>query len=191
MGGINAMLYAARHPQAVAALVVVDTGPSIRREGAQRVAEFVLGAGEVESLEALVERAQAFNPRRDPRLLRRSLLHNLRKRPDGGWTWKYDRRHLSKEQFERLASRLAGLREEVSNIAAPTLVLRGADSDVFSDQDARELAQALPDGRWERVEAAGHTVQGDNPAGLAAALRRFFRDIGAEAPASLGEPGQS
>ena len=34
------------------------------------------------------------NPKRDPALLRRSLLHNLRQLPNGRWAWKYDREGL-------------------------------------------------------------------------------------------------
>ena len=62
-------------------------------------------------------------------------------------------------------------------MSCPTLVVRGAESDVFHDEDAERLAGALPDGRWVKVEGAGHTVQGDNPAGLLAALREFLAEV--------------
>jgi len=58
--------------------------------------------------------------------------------------------------------------------------VRGAESDVFHDEDAERLARALPDGRWVKVERAGHTVQGDNPAGLLIALRKFLSEVTAE-----------
>jgi len=48
---------------------------------------------------------------------------------------------------------------------------------VFHDEDADRLARALPDGRWVKVEGAGHTVQGDNPAGLLVALREFLSEV--------------
>jgi pimeloyl-ACP methyl ester carboxylesterase len=53
------------------------------------------------------------------------------------------------------------------------LVVRGEESDVFSSADADSLADALPDARVVAVPGAGHTVQGDNPAALAAALDQF------------------
>jgi pimeloyl-ACP methyl ester carboxylesterase len=37
----------------------------------------------------------------------------------------------------------------------------------------------LPDGRWVKVANAGHTVQGDNPAGLLVALREFLGEVAA------------
>jgi len=69
----------------------------------------------------------------------------------------------------------------VAAISCPTLVVRGANSDVFRDEDAAKLALALPDGRWVKVDNAGHTVQGDNPAGLIAVMLEFFAQIRFEA----------
>jgi pimeloyl-ACP methyl ester carboxylesterase len=68
--------------------------------------------------------------------------------------------------------------EEIDRITCPTLVLRGDRSDVFTDENASKLAAALPNGRWVKVPDAGHTIQGDNPAGLLDALRPFLREIG-------------
>jgi pimeloyl-ACP methyl ester carboxylesterase len=68
----------------------------------------------------------------------------------------------------------------VAAIKCPTLVVRGANSEVFHDDDAAKLACILPDGRWVKVENAGHTVQGDNPAGLLAAMMDFFAENGIE-----------
>jgi pimeloyl-ACP methyl ester carboxylesterase len=55
-------------------------------------------------------------------------------------------------------------------------VVRGAESDLFLDEDAERFARALPVGRWVRVEHAGHTIQGDNPRGLVDELRRFLAE---------------
>jgi pimeloyl-ACP methyl ester carboxylesterase len=177
MGGLNAMTYAARRSETLAGLVVIDTGPWVSREGAERIADFVMDPAEPESLEELVERAQAFNPRRDVRLLRRSLQHNLRRLPDGRWTWKYDQRWISRATFERLHASLRSLQEEISAIICPTLVVRGALSDVVTNEDAARFAAELPDGRLVRIADAGHTVQGDNPLELAGELRDFLAGL--------------
>lgn len=178
MGGLNALAYASENAGRLAGLVLIDVGPRVSRNGAQRVADFVLGPAELGSVDEFVERAMAFNPSRDPRLLRRSLLHNLRELPDGRYTWKYDRRHLSQETFERLYSILRTLTARLGTVTCPTLVVRGADSDVLGEEDAASFAAALPDGRWTSIPGAGHTVQGDNPRGLAEALRRFLGGLG-------------
>ena len=174
LGGMASMLYASRHSDRLAALVLVDVGPVVRLDGANRVAAFVMAPAELDSVDAFVEKARSFNPRRDPRLLRTSLLHNLRQLPNGKWTWKYDRRHLSREGFEQLTRELGELRSELPRITCPALVVRGASSDVFSDEDAEHAADLLPKGSWARIEGAGHTVQGDNPRVLAEELRSFL-----------------
>src|SRR6185436_4444986 len=128
---------------------------------------FTAEATPLDSVEHYVERAMSFNPRRNRELLRRSLLHNLRRMPDGRWMWKYDQRHRGKAAEPGAQERRRALLwAAVEGVACPTLVVRGAQSDVFHDEDAERLARAFRQGRWVKVERAGHTVQGDNPAGL-------------------------
>ena len=176
MGAINALAYAESEPGRLAALVLIDAGPNVRRAGSRRIREFVADVAEASSLEAIIERALAFNPRRDPEILRRSLMHNLRQTEQGRWTWKYDRRRFGALDEERHRAERLALMDGLDRVACPTLVVRGGDSDVFFEEDARGLAAALPCGRHVTVPDAGHTVQGDNPKGLVAALRDFFRE---------------
>ena len=69
----------------------------------------------------------------------------------------------------------ARLAAEVSRIKCPTLVVRGALSDVPTDAAAEKFARSLSNGRWVRIEKSGHNVQGDNPRGLLDAMQTFFR----------------
>jgi pimeloyl-ACP methyl ester carboxylesterase len=174
LGGLAAIGFAARHAARLAALVLVDVGPETRMEGARRIQEFVAAPAEFTSIEEVVERAMSFNPSRDPPFLRKSLQHNLRSQPNGTLTWKHDRRHRGKFDVEEWRRRRLALWDEIPKITCPTLVVRGARSDVFLDEDAEKLAAALPSGRWARVEGAGHTVQGDNPRGLLEVMRPFI-----------------
>lgn len=174
MGGLNAIAYASRNVARVAALVLVDVGPEVRIDGARRILAFTAAPAELDSVDEFVQRALEFNPLRDPRLLRRSLLHNLRRQANGKWTWKYDQRHRGKIDVREFARRNRELWTEVPKIMCPTLVVRGARSDVFLDEDAAKLAATLPQGEWVRIEGAGHTVQGDNPKALVGALRSFL-----------------
>jgi esterase len=178
LGGLNAMIYATAAAEQLAGVVLVDVGPDTQPSGLKRIADFVMGDPGNGSVEDFVERARAFNPRRDPRLLRYSLLHNLRQLPDGTWTWKYDRRWLSPERIARIRRSLEGLRDGAQAITCPVLVIRGAESDAFSDAQAAGFAATLPDGRWAKVENAGHTIQGDNPRGLVQVLTHFLAEIG-------------
>jgi pimeloyl-ACP methyl ester carboxylesterase len=174
MGAINALAYAIEHAPRLRALVLIDAGPEVRRRGSRRIRDFVNGGAEPETLEAIIARALAFNPRRDPQVLRRSLMHNLRRGDDGNWVWKYDRRRFQAMGNEHHAAERRRLADGLARVACPTLVVRGGESDVFHDEDAKRLAAALPDGRWVKIPQAGHTVQGDNPKDLVAALRDFL-----------------
>jgi pimeloyl-ACP methyl ester carboxylesterase len=177
LGGLHALMLAARDPSLVAAVVAVDVGPGVRTAGARRVADFAIEDPGPGPFEEFVRRAVAFNPRRDPELLRYSLRHNLRRLHDGSWTWKYDRRRVGEEYFHSTRRAVEELRERAGAIACPVLVVRGADSDVFGADAAAAFAGALAEGSWATVEAAGHNVQGDNPRGLVEALDGFLRDV--------------
>jgi esterase len=177
LGGVNGLAWAGRHSDRLAGLVLVDIGPEVRTEGVRKIAAFTSEAAPLDSVEHFVERALAFNPRRNRELLRRSLLHNLRRMPDGRFMWKYDQRHRGKVDPDAYARRRELLWSAVDGVTCPTLVVRGAQSDVFHDEDAERLAARLRRGRWVRVEGAGHTVQGDNPAGLLVRLREFLDEV--------------
>jgi len=176
MGAINGLAYAIAYPETLSALVLIDAGPNVRRPGSSRIRDFVNGGARPETLEEIIDRALSFNPRRDPLILRRSLMHNLRRQDDGNWVWKYDRRRFQSMGGERHGEERRGLADGLSSVRCPTLVVRGAESDVFHDEDAERLAAGLPDGRWIKIPKAGHTVQGDNPKELVAALRLFLAE---------------
>src|SRR5260221_583741 len=59
-------------------------------------------------------------------------------------------------------------------VVGPCLVVRGGRSEVFSDEAAARFAARFANGEWIAVPHAGHNVQEDNPAGLIAALSRFW-----------------
>ena len=176
MGGLNSIAYAVRHSHEMKGLVVVDVGPEINPAGTQRIREFA-STPELDSPEAFLERAVKFNPLRNPAVLKRSLYYNLRQTPTGKWALKHDQRRASEEaakigtvQRERLALQIPG-------ISCPALIVRGALSDVLTDDSAERFAHSLRKGRWVRVENAGHNLQGDNPSGLLDVLLPFLREI--------------
>ena len=180
MGGINSINYASRHSEEMAGLVVVDVGPEIIAAGGARIRDFI-AAPQLDSPEDFLKRAMEFNPLRDPRILRRSLYYNLRQLPNGKWTWKHDVRRAAEAQSGDMeamgAKRAEQLWKAVPQIKCPTMVVRGALSDVISDEQAQRFVGTLPKGRFVKVEKAGHNVQGDNPAGLLAVLRPFLEEL--------------
>ena len=177
MGGLNSIAYATRRSDRMRAMVIVDVAPDISASGAERIRDFS-STPELDSPQAFLERAVKFNPLRDPAVLRRSLHYNLRETPAGKWMFKHDQRRRSDDAMRSFTEERARLASEVSKIKCPTLLVRGALSDVLSDAAAEKFAHSLPDGRWVTIEKSGHNVQGDNPRALLDAMRAFFRDAG-------------
>lgn len=169
-----AIAYAGRHPARVERLVVVDIGPEIAPAGRARVGGMM--AGSPERFETVVEAmacARAANPRYREAALRHRVEHGVRRRPEGGLTWKYDR-------AIREAVRTSRWRDPVdlwpvwTALACPTLVVRGAESDILSPEIARRMVESQPRARLVEIEGAGHTVPGDRPEAFLATLRDFL-----------------
>jgi pimeloyl-ACP methyl ester carboxylesterase len=177
LGGLNAMTHALAAGATLGAVVLVDVMPKVPASAVRRIADFVTAEPAQGTLEEFVHRAHGFNPRRDPRLLRYSLLHNLRELPDGRLTWKYDTRGLSPEYMSSIKGRLEGLPELTDSVRCPVLIVRGGQSEASSDDAAARFAASFRNGRWAKVDGAGHTVQGDDPRGLAAVLSSFLAEI--------------
>lgn len=177
MGGLNSIAYAIRHSDAMRAMVIVDVAPEISTSGAERIREFA-ATPELDSPDDFLARATRFNRLRDPAVLRRSLHYNLRETPTGKWVFKHDQRRRSDDAMRAFTEDRTRLSSEVSKIKCPTLVVRGALSDVLTDEAADRFARSLPDGRLVRIEKSGHNVQGDNPRSLLDAMLSFFHEAG-------------
>jgi pimeloyl-ACP methyl ester carboxylesterase len=176
LGGMSAMYATSLAPERVRALVVVDVSPNVPPDRGREVAAFMRSEAELNTLDDYVEQALSFNPRRDRDLLRTSLQFNLRERPDGGFAWKWDPRPMAgspalREDWNR---RRQELWERAAGIETPTLLVRGGESKMLLPEDAEALVAQMPNARWVEVEHAGHTVQGDNPAGLLRELDAFL-----------------
>lgn len=176
MGCLNGLHFATNHPDRVSAFVAVDAGPWVATDKAQPIISFSARTDGALHLDEVVEQAMRFNPRRDPRLLRVSLRHNLRQLPDGRLTWKSDRRQPF--DMEQIRATLESLQSRVANLECPALILRGAESRVFLDEHAERFALAAPNAQWRRIEGAGHTIQGDAPAALIREIRSFLAPNG-------------
>jgi esterase len=193
LGGLVALRCAAEAGELVRALVIVDIGPESAGKfraapdragsdnGARQPVNVFSAPVELDSVEEFVQHSLAFNPRRDPVLLRGSLLHNLRQLPTGKWTWKYDQRPLLRTRPDNGGNRDDGMSATwplTERVNCPVLVVRGGSSDILTRQGAADLAGRFRDGRWAEVPDAGHSVQGDNPAAFVSTLQSFLADIG-------------
>jgi pimeloyl-ACP methyl ester carboxylesterase len=173
MGGVNAIAYASRHASRLRALVSVDVGPDVEFEPVQRLMRDLGTYRHFESPEDAAERLSNLGARRAKSLLKDTLSRNLRQEQGGTWTWKYDPRTLVGLSAEDILAPRKPLWDVLGHITCPVLVVRGADSEIFSEANATEFTRRLPRGTCVRVPGARHSVQTDNPSGLAEAIMAF------------------
>jgi len=171
LGGLTSLALTGIAPELVAHLVLVDITPGVTGAKAASVAAFVAGPESFATFEEMLARTVAHHPHRSVTSLRRGVWHNAHRRDDGRWVWRYDRLDgspvLDPGGLERLWDRLG--RHD-----APLWLVRGGRSPVVTDDDVRELHRRRPDARIEVIPDAGHSVQGDAPAALAAILAELW-----------------
>ena len=173
MGGRIAIKYAADHVARLDRLVIIDIGPEINLAGLQRVRDMMAHSPErIESEEWAVEYIRRGNPLQDVDMLRARVRHGLKRGADGELTWKYAK---GLRDMMRAGRRDAvDLWEPLPRISCPTLVVRGAESDILSADVAKKMTERLPDGRLVEIEGAGHTVPADRPEEFVRQIRAFL-----------------
>jgi pimeloyl-ACP methyl ester carboxylesterase len=180
LGGRVATLFAGRHPERMAGLVLVDIGPELDPRGTTRI-RMEIESNREPSFGSVDEYARLLSlnyPAARPHALARMALHGVRRLENGRFVPKLDpalrgagsrsaqtsaEEDLTRAQWQALA-----------RIPCPTLVVRGAASDVLSADVAERMAQeVLPKGSLVVVARAGHSVMTDNPDGFRDAVAAF------------------
>lgn len=176
LGGLAALAMAARRPELVPRLVLVDATPGSTPDRSQDILDFV-DQGEFDSFEEFVDHAAAHRPGRDRDALRRSLRHNTRQLGDGTWTWRHDRRdHPTRDRWEVVFEELPKGWAHAAAVRCPTLLVRGSRSRIVTDGDVERYRRTIPGLRVEVVEGAGHNIHGERPEVLGAALAAFTEE---------------
>ena len=171
LGGLCALTLAARRPDLVSQLVLLDITPGVTREGAQHVFDFLAGPALFPSREAMVERAVAFNPQRSVASLERGVAANARQLPDGTWGWRY----LLHPHPLRPSFNAPDLWDALGGLPRPVTLLYGDQpSSVVSAEDRHRFTILRPHDQLIAIEGAGHSLQGDRPLAVARAIRSLL-----------------
>ena len=176
MGGMNAMTFAARHPEQLRALVLIDVGPEVTVDGAQQVRQFVAGPYEMDSLDEWVEHTHRYYPFRSKEGIRKRLAVSLRETPGGRMAKQFDERFRQAE-FRGVAESRSDIWETARALQCPTLLLHGEKSPVLKREQAEAFAAAVPSVRLVTIAEAGHSVAGDQPEAFTAAVGEFLDDV--------------
>ena len=171
LGGMTALAVADHDPSIVPRLALVDVTPGVDGPKSQQIAAFIDGPESFPSFEELLARTIEFNPTRTESSLRRGILHNAMQLDDGSWVWRY--RRIAEPGGTR--PDFTDLWDAVSATTMPLMLARGLrPQSVVDDADVAELTRRRPDAHVVPFAASGHSIQGDQPVELAAALAEFL-----------------
>jgi pimeloyl-ACP methyl ester carboxylesterase len=174
MGGRSTSHLAAKQPQRVAGLVLVDFSPENAPAGSKRIAERVAGTPDV--FKSIEETMKYFDASADKRARYEAYLKPVA----GGVEIKRDP-HF-RDQFRKLLE--TGERPKLGvdlwqilgEVRCPILSVRGARSDMYAPETVAKMKAANPGLRVVEVDA-GHNIGGENPDGLIAVMKPFIAEL--------------
>ena len=186
LGGRVAMLYAAAHPEQMAGLVIVDSAPELDARGTTRI-QLDVGQhrdpsfGSVSEYETVLLHSY---PEAQPHAIKRMARHGLKQREDGRYILKMDPalrgavggQSAAPQERAQAEERIRDeLWDALKSLRCPTLVVRGAASDIMSADVADKMVEnSLSQGQLAVVGQAGHSVMTDNPDGFRDAVASFI-----------------
>jgi len=177
-GGRVCLATAGWKPTRVAGLILVDFAPDIAAPGRKYTAQRIGGQPDVF---ASVDEAMTYDHDDPSDAKRRARWEAFLTKSDKGYALKRDlhyrdnfRRALETGQSSPVPAFLWPM---LSEMAIPTLVIRGSTSNMFETATLGKVRQMNP--RATAIEIEGsHDLAGDNPNGLATAVRELLAKSG-------------
>jgi len=158
MGGLIGMALAAQKDSPVARLVLNDAGPVIAKAALERIGQY-FGADprfpSIEAAEQVIRAVSApFGPHTDAewRFLTEVVV---RKNADGSYRLHYDPK-IAEPYRKQMPDKDIELWTVWDAVSCPTLVIRGAQSDLLSRQTAEEMTGRGPKAELVELPGIGH-----------------------------------
>lgn len=172
MGGRSTTYVAAKQPERVAGLALIDFTPENAPAGGKRVTQIV--GNTPDSFASVDDAMKYFNQSN------RERFEAYLKPVPGGFAIKRDS-HF-RDQFRRVLE--TGERPKlgvdmwqlIGEVRCPILSMRGSRSDMYAPETREKMRAANPRVAIAEVDA-GHNIAGENPRGFLAALRPFLASL--------------
>ncbi|MGL3150383.1 alpha/beta fold hydrolase [Microbacterium sp. A82] len=176
MGGMTSLIAEGERGPISRALVLVDIVAKVEAAGASRIQAFMSSAPNgFGSLQEASDAIAAYNPHRPRPKSLDGLRKNLVLRADGRWHWHWDPKVMSRGTEPEREIRYERATAAARNITVPTLLVRGAQSDIVSDEGLLHMQELIPHARAVEVQAAGHMIAGDDNDVFTTELLRFIQ----------------
>lgn len=157
MGGMLGMLLASRPNSPIKKLVVNDVGPFIPKASLERIGNYVgkeVRFKTFEELESYVRTISVpFGPLTDAQW-RHLTVSGSKQHTDGSWGFAYDPGIAN--VFKKGPAQDVNLWPYWDTITCPTLILRGADSDLLLKETVHEMQTRGPHARLVEFAGIGH-----------------------------------
>lgn len=182
LGGIASLL-ALDDPAdpAFSGLCLVDIVPQMKPEGVDAIQGFMRSraAEGFASVQEAAAAVAAYLPHRERPKSHEGLRRNLRHDPDGRWRWHWDPRFLDGDRsvnsnWDEIE---LALMANAASMRAPGLLVRGAFSELVTDEAADAFLQVATTMRQVSVAKARHMVAGDNNDAFLKAIAGFLREV--------------
>ncbi|GEL18908.1 alpha/beta fold hydrolase [Pseudonocardia asaccharolytica] len=157
MGGMTSLFGQSDRGDLARALILVDIVPRVGPGGIERIKAFMTGdPNGFGSLEEVAEAVRAYNPHRTRPPSPEGLRKNVRLHEDGRWYWHWDPAFLRIDGEPARAATHEQARAAAARVRVPTLLVRGEQSDIVSDEGVAELLELIPGAQHVDVSGTGH-----------------------------------
>ncbi|MCB1985767.1 MAG: alpha/beta hydrolase [Burkholderiales bacterium] len=158
MGGLIGMMIATDPENEIHKLVISDIGPLIPVAALKRMSEYVGKAVRFNNLaefETYIRKISAPFGKLTDEQWRHLTIHSARLLSDGAYSFYYDPKISASFKAHTLMDDI-NLWEYWDRLETPTLVIRGAESDVLLDETAVEMQQRGPRAKIVELSGIGH-----------------------------------
>jgi pimeloyl-ACP methyl ester carboxylesterase len=170
MGGFTAMRMAARRPDLVRSLILLET--SSDPEPTENIGRYRMLATVTKLLGPKIIKKQVA-----PIMLGQTILHDTKRRSElAGFVDLIARRRDIWRAVNGVIDR-AGIHSELSRITAPTLVVVGEEDVATPKLKAERIAGAIAGAKLVTIPRAGHSSTVEEPALVIQALREFLEAL--------------
>lgn len=180
LGGLSSLAAEIEYGPLLDSLILVDITPKMDRDGVNRIQGFMrthMDDG-FATLEEAADAIASYLPHRKRPSSLDGLRKNLRRKVNGRYYWHWDPRFAQGEYNINHEAEIftRHLMENLSALHLPVLLVRGVNSELIHEDQAREFVEAVPRGRYVDVGGAGHMVAGDRNDVFCNAILDFLTD---------------
>tara|TARA_X000001036_G_scaffold345451_1_gene325252 strand:+ start:432 stop:1271 length:840 start_codon:yes stop_codon:yes gene_type:complete len=178
LGGMTSLSLAGddKYASLCKTLTMVDIGIYPNQEGSDKIVEFMSSAQDgFASLEEAAKYISDFLPHREKPKDLSGLNKNLRRKENNRFYWHWDPKFLQGRQGRDIKKYFGHLDEAAKKLYQPTILIRGALSDVLTEEDKNYFLTVVSHSEFTEIRNAAHMVAGDKNDIFKTAVLKFLK----------------